>query len=211
MNKLKSIIIILLLSLPVGVVSQSLSTMTDARDSKVYSIVDIGTQTWMAENLNYYTATFSKYYANDSSYYSDTYGRLYPWYVADTICPSGYHLPTDAEWIVLEAYLGMSSVDQSLYGYRDSGSVGEVLKSSSELYWAGYGKGSDDYNFTALPGGLVRGSSFSGMSYNAYFWVDGEHANTYQSLYRSLYYSYKGVGRDYVSQSRYMSVRCLKD
>src|SRR5215469_10890371 len=85
-------------------------SFTDSRDSKTYRTVVIGTQTWMAENLNY-NATGSKCY-NDSTQYCDLYGRLYDWTTAMAgvssssanpsgvlgICPVGWHLPSDAEW-----------------------------------------------------------------------------------------------------------------
>ena len=193
--------------------------MIDARDSQTYTIVTIGTQTWMAENLNYYTTTFSKYWNNDSIEYAEDYGRLYDQAMADSVCPSGYHLPTDAEWKTLEGYLGMSSADQAKEGYRTSGDVGYDLKSGystitsyGNAYWRGQGFGSDDYNFTALPAGFVRGFSFFGLSNNAYFWtstVDSDMASKF--YFRSLAAGYDGITRDTQSGSVYMSVRCIED
>ena len=82
----------------------------------------------MAENLNYTTTTFSKYWNNDSIEYAEDYGRLYNQAMADSVCPSGYHLPTDSEWKTLESYLGMNATQLDDKGYRASGDVGYDIK-----------------------------------------------------------------------------------
>ena len=104
------------------------STITDA-DGNVYTSVTIGTQEWMSENLraskysdvtsipnvtdvgqwaNLSTGAWS-HYENDSSQYESMYGKLYNWYAVNTskLCPTGWHVPTDAEWTVLYNYLGV--------------------------------------------------------------------------------------------------------
>ena len=98
--------------------------LTDSRDSKVYKTVKIGNQTWMAENLAYLPAVFPYYDSSESllRYYVNSYdgyvvdqamanpnysiyGVLYNWPAALAACPSGWHLPTDAEWTTLTVYL----------------------------------------------------------------------------------------------------------
>jgi uncharacterized protein (TIGR02145 family) len=186
---------------------QVVSTITDSRDDQVYDVVTIGDQTWMAENLNYYTSRYSTYWNNDSIEYS-RYGRLYPRFIADTICPSGYHLSTDDDWAVLEAYLGMSSGDVDRVGYRSSGDVAKLLKSSYlEGEW-GYGdRGAlDSYSFAALPGGYIRGSSFYGLYNVACFWTATQsHDDPYDI--RVLSVGKDGVDKQLRSESLYMSVR----
>jgi uncharacterized protein (TIGR02145 family) len=118
------------------------TTFTDKRDGKVYKKVTIGTQTWMAENLNY-AAGDSKCYDNKSSN-CDKYGRLYNWSTAMSACPAGYHLPKDTEWKTLMNYVG---------GEKKSGNK---LKSTNG--WNDYkrkpGNGTDEYGFSALPSGV---------------------------------------------------------
>ncbi|MDR2581883.1 MAG: hypothetical protein LBC75_00200 [Fibromonadaceae bacterium] len=80
----------------------------DSRDGKTYKVVKIGSQTWMAENLNY-DAKDSKCYGNNEGY-CQKYGRLYNWATAKTACPNGWHLPTEADWTQLTKYLKSEDV-----------------------------------------------------------------------------------------------------
>jgi uncharacterized protein (TIGR02145 family) len=75
------------------------NTFTDSRDGKPYRFVQIGKQTWMAENLNYETPIGSNCY-NDSPQYCQKYGRLYSGSAAKKACPVGWHLPSKDEWLV---------------------------------------------------------------------------------------------------------------
>lgn len=170
-------------------------SITDSRDGKVYKTVKIGDQTWMAENLNYDATDwnswcFGKSNNKDSST-CDVAGRLYTWAAAidsiklkalksivcgygrsctlpdmvDGICPSGWHLPNNAEWKDLFSAVG------------DISTAGKVLKSQSG--WVNKGNGSDTYGFSALPTG-DRGSN--GNFYNdgaiAYFWSSTTNSGT---------------------------------
>jgi len=104
--------------------------------------VTIGSQVWMAENLNRETAQSGCYDNNPDNCVK--YGRLYTWNAAVGACPSGWHLPSDAEWTQLMDFVG------------GQGIAGKKLKSTSG--WdddskGNTGNGTDDFGFSALPGG----------------------------------------------------------
>ncbi len=210
---------------------------TDARDGQVYKTVTIGTQTWMAENLNYDPGNVSSMgsdawsgcYDNESSNCTK-YGRLYTWEVAMDdascaygkacnaslnpstpvrgVCPSGWHLPSHREFEELINY-----VDPSFgYNHTDvasSSTAGEYLKSRSG--WYSNGNGTDAYGFSALPGGdRYNGGYFRNAGGIAYFWSSGEYDSSY-AFSLDLYYYYGGAFLYYNFKNNARSVRCLKD
>jgi uncharacterized protein (TIGR02145 family) len=122
----------------------SVTTFTDSRDGKTYKKVTIGKQTWMKENLNY-EAKGSVCYDNKADNCAK-YGRLYNWNTAMAACPAGWHLPSDKEWTTLLDYLG------------DKDWAGTKLKSTSG--WTFNGNGTDEYLFSALPGGMGIGGYY---------------------------------------------------
>jgi uncharacterized protein (TIGR02145 family) len=169
------------------------TSLTDSRDGQKYKIVKIGEQTWMAENLNY-NASGSTCFFDES--YCPKYGRLYNWKTARTVCPSGWHLPSDAEWQTLASFAG---------GYEITG---KKLKAKSGWY---ENNGADDFGFSALPGGYVNsaGGSINSNIYG-YWWSSSEH-NANNAYYWYIFYHSDGVGRDSYDKSDYLfSVRCLK-
>ncbi len=113
----------------------TLDSMTDPRDGQTYKTVKIGSQTWMAQNLNYEMG--NSYCFGDDSTNCAKYGRFYRWDASNTACPEGWYLPSKAEWDTLIAAVG---------GNRTAGAV---LKSSSG--WADCGDGLDAVSFSALP------------------------------------------------------------
>jgi len=173
-----------------------IGSITDTRDGQTYKTVTIGTQTWMAQNLNYETANSFCY--NDSAKYCEKYGRLYTWAAANTACPSGWHLPTNAEFETLFTAVGGSST------------AGTKLKSTSG--WNSSGNGTDDYSFSALPAGRRNdsgGYNFEGD--DAYFWSSTEDGSYYAfNMYLGYDYDYAGL-RNYDFKNSGFSVRCVKD
>ena len=123
-------------------------TFTDTRDGQTYKTVRIGGYAWMAENLNYQTDSGSWCYQNNADN-CKRYGRLYDWETAMAACPAGWKLSSNADWEWL-----MAEVD----GDRYNGTAGKKLKSKSG--WNDYkgtsGNGTDDFGFSALPGGTVN-------------------------------------------------------
>jgi len=102
--------------------------------------VVIGGVTWMRKNLNVETLSGSWCYGNSSDS-CKKYGRLYDWETAMTVCPTGWHLPTKEEWEALIMAVG---------GYN---TAGKALKATSG--WCFDGGGTDDFGFSALPGGIL--------------------------------------------------------
>ncbi|MDR1830995.1 MAG: InlB B-repeat-containing protein [Candidatus Fibromonas sp.] len=185
--------------------------LCDTRDEQAYRITTIGTQTWMAENLNYWiTSSGAGHSPNDK------YGHLYDWTKALNlyftcenrfcsssinsphrgICPEGWHIPSGAEWGVLTNYVESNNDCISQY----SCNVNTFLKATSG--WNNdAGNGTDDYGFSALPGG------YSGKNIGscASWWIAGENSSN------SLYAPYINIGCGGSSKGEYRSVRCLKD
>jgi uncharacterized protein (TIGR02145 family) len=142
-----------------GGVSYSTGSFTDARDGQKYKTTTIDGQTWMARNLNYEIGNSWCY--NDSDSYCDKYGRLYDWETALEACPAGWHLPTTLEWWDLTSATNLVGVLKA----------GEKLKAkegwSNFPEWpTNFGKGTDDYEFSALPGGMRSAYNDGGRDYS---------------------------------------------
>ncbi|MCD4737228.1 MAG: fibrobacter succinogenes major paralogous domain-containing protein, partial [Bacteroidales bacterium] len=201
--------------------------LSDPRDGKSYQTVLIGTQCWMAENMNIGTmlisgnnqtdnALFEKYCDNNNTSNCDTYGGLYQWDEAmqytttpgvQGICPAGWHLPTDDEWCLLENYVDAGTVSCTETGWRGTDS-GLNLKSTSGWYSAGNGSGL--YGFMALPGGYSHtNGSFGQLTYHAHFWSSVENGSS--AWKRNLYYNSDEVNRTTNPKTYGHSVRCIKD
>jgi len=197
---------------------------TDARDNKKYPYVTIGTQTWMAENLNY-NASGSK--CGDGNYLSDantatcdTYGRLYDWATAmnnsasssanpsgrQGVCPSGWHIPSNAEWNAL-----MKSVNSACSDNNNCTVAGTKLKAASGWNpYAGVPAGTDEFGFSALPGGYGSSASFYDVGNYGIWWSSTEN-DASRAYYRYMYFSGADVGWNYYDNSHLYSVRCAKD
>jgi uncharacterized protein (TIGR02145 family) len=199
----------------VASVFDTTTTFTDSRDGKVYKIVKIGSQTWFAENLNY-AAEGSKCYGENGKTaigYKDhkkitttlsnaevqancaKYGRLYTWETAKKACPDGTHLPTDMEW-------------SALVDYADAE---KTAKLKSKAGWNNNGNGTDDYGWSALPGGLgYSDGNFSDAGRYGSWWSATEN-DAYNASSR-----YMDYGHDYVywlnfNKAYLFSVRCVQD
>ena len=169
--------------------------MKDPRDGRTYKTVQIGSQTWMAENLNYETQN-SYCYANKGSncFY---YGRLYTWDAAKKACPGGWRLPRRAEFETLLNSVGGKKV------------AGKSLKSKEG--WNKSGNGTDAFGFSALPAGSrSRNGVYFGESIYADFWSSTEDGigDAYNV---DLNYYDDGARLDVNHKYNGFSVRCLKN
>jgi uncharacterized protein (TIGR02145 family) len=165
-----------------------------------YRAVLIGEQVWMAENLNY-KADGSKCYAEGVAGVSadsiakncDTYGRLYYWETAKTVCPNGWHLPTSDEWKELVNYVEGSST------------AGMYLKATSGWSYYDISKNNYDiYGFAALPGG--SGNGYVGQY--GYWWGDeGDKAYAIEMDHHRD----NAILGPRSNENLLFSVRCLQD
>ena len=179
------------------------NTLKDLRDGKTYKTVKIGNQVWMAENLNYETNNSFCY--NEAAEYCAKYGRLYQWATAVDACPTGWHLPASAEFDTLFKAVGGSK------------KAGMMLKSNSGWNdfdplvggWNESGNGTDDYSFTALPGGYRLGDDFRRENFSAYFWSSTEN-NADDAFYMDLDYDNDSASVEIYYKVAGFSIRCLK-
>ena len=201
------------------VILGSTENLTDSRDGQTYKTVTIGSQTWMAQNLNYKAANSFCY--ESSAENCEKYGRLYLWSAAmDSVgawstngkdcgdltscsptdpvrgvCPKGWHLPSNTEWETMLIAVGGVST------------AGKVLKSTSS--WNS--NGTDDFGFSALSAGyrFVRGD-YDLEGSKTYFWSSTEKDNN-----RAISMSLNGNDDNAFLNGNYkflgFSVRCLKD
>jgi len=186
------------------VVVNEKETFIDERDGKAYTFIKIGKQTWMAENLKY-GATNTKCY-NDNWLNCETFGIMYDWETAKTVCPNGWHLPNDNDFIDLSDFV------ETARGCWDC--AGILLKANSNLWDSN--KGIDEFGFTALPGGFYRYGSFSQKNQTAGFWsategsVSGSaHFRYFTSVNGSLNNKLNLDG--FYIDNAFANVRCIRD
>jgi uncharacterized protein (TIGR02145 family) len=203
-----------------GINGGSLGNKYDNGSGGAYSVVEIGGQCWMKENIDVNSAG-SPAWSNNSDvgwygYYDNTYqaageGTLLQWSAAmngstaeraQGVCPTGWHVPSDCEWMYLENSLGMTTAQQQLTGYR--GTEGQDL--SNEVTG-----GTNSSGFTALLAGARNtAGTFISRGTNGYWWSSSESSAT-NALFRRLNSSQAGVRRGSNSKALGFSVRCLKD
>ena len=170
--------------------------LLDTRDDQVYRTVEIGTQTWMAQNLNYASAKSQCH--NKSADSCRIYGRLYLQSEATSVCPTGWHLPSEKEWNVLNDYVD---------GVNGTEAVGTSLKALG--VWnaiSSVSKGTDLVGFSGLPSHYFGSVLFCGSPTHGLYWT--ADANEYRCLLsdNDVLYDYT----DASANTYGMSVRCLK-
>ena len=194
-------------------------------EGNLYKTVYIGTQQWMAENLkvskysdgttipnifdntqwqNNTTGAWA-YYNNDVAN-NAKYGKLYNWYAVSpttngnkNVCPTGWHVPTDAEWTILTDYLGGPSV------------AGGKMKEVGTTSWNSPNTDATNTSlFSALPGGYCDDfGNYYFVGFTGYWWSSTGN-NTGDAWFRLLYDSAGDVSRNY-GKNYGLSVRCLRD
>jgi uncharacterized protein (TIGR02145 family) len=184
-------------------------TLTDGRDGKKYKTTTIDGKKWMAENLNYQTASGSWCY-NDSPDSCAKYGRLYDWETARTVCPSGWHLPDRQEWDNLVTTAGGANAAgrklKATSGWRDyctmSVTGGQTCNS---------GNGTDELLFSALPSGYCYAhGSFYYAGSNGKWWTATEYGSG-SAYNRGMDYNDDNVSEYADGVGVGYSLRCRED
>jgi len=172
----------------------------DERDGTRYVYVDIGEQTWMAENLKY-NVEGSKCYGDntggDSQNKCDTYGRLYDWETAMDVCPTDWRLPSEDDWDAMTAYIE----DNKDCNSCDS----KHLKTNDWL-------GLDSYGFSALPGGYVYPDfidDFYDVGNRGLWWSTKNNNNIVYG--RGMSYDDDSNWHSGNKSGVFASVRCIQD
>ena len=202
-------------------------------DGIIYDLVEIGGQCWFADNLSAdqyrngdpiitdlsnaaWSATTSGAYAhyNNNVANDAIYGKLYNWYaITDSrgICPAGWHVPSDCEWMFLENSLGMPVSEQEAYGWRgEANNIGGQLKSTN-LWQAPNAGATNSSGFSAVPGGYRSSAgAFLELNANGFYWTSSEYDPT-SGWFRKLLAAYQNDNRYGTSKKSGFSVRCLKD
>lgn len=201
--------------------SLTYGSVTDA-DGNIYKTIQIGTQTWMAENLKttkfrngdlipevtdrtqwktLASGAYTNY--NNEAGLSATYGCLYNWYAINdnrNLAPEGWHVATDNEWTTLVDYLG----GRGLAAYK--------LLETGTSHWAAPNSGAtNECGFSALPGGfLLTGEGYLGIGSNSIWWSATEVDTDYGS-YWEIFNEYNRIDKYGYNKTDGHSVRCIKD
>jgi uncharacterized protein (TIGR02145 family) len=200
-------------------------TMTD-QEGNVYKTIVIGTQEWMAENLNTSryrngdliptNLQFSQWQSTNAgawAYYDDSdsiscpYGKLYNGYAcidSRNLCPIGWHIPTDGEWTILSNFLGGESVA--------GGKLKTIgVQSDSSGLWIPWNIGATNSSgFSGEAGGVRDGNSYTYLMQLGYYWSSG--SSTSSNLWsRTITFQSSAFIRTSEYKMFGFSVRCLRD
>jgi len=198
---------------------------TDVRDGKSYNTVLIGSQCWMAQNLNIGTKIpgvqnqnnnqiIEKYCYNDDENNCNVYGGLYQWnemmqYITTQgvqgICPTGWHIPTDDEWITVKTFLGGESVAGGKM--KSTGTI----EAGTGLWYSPNTGATNESGFTAVPVGFRFSSgTFDFIGYDGFWWSSSE-VNSSIAWSSYLDYNFSYLFSSYDGKEYGLSVRCLRD
>jgi uncharacterized protein (TIGR02145 family) len=198
-------------------------------DGYTYDLEGIGSQCWFKENLrsdNYRngdaitgdlidaqwgttTGGEQAIYGNDEANLAD-YGRLYNHLAVSSesgLCPTGWHVPSDEDWKILEVNLGLLEVHLNDWGWRGTDEGTQLKASPNESpSW----NGSNTSGYTGLPAGTRIGfGTFYDQGFVGYWWSSSFESS--YAIYRGLSTGDNNVQRGYTGPADGLSVRCLKD
>ena len=208
------------------------NTVTDV-EGTIYKTVTLGTQTWMAENLRTSkyndntdipnvkdAAAWTNLTTDAQCTYNNTndslsiYGRYYNWYAAKTgkLCPTGWHIPTDHEFNVLEFYLDNTVDTTKSVNDKTGTTIGNQLKQVGTKHWKAPNDGATNSSgFNAVPAGYRQydSGSFNGATDVAWYMTisDPNSTNTWA---RRLFSTSSQITRTNYDKKYGFAVRCVK-
>jgi uncharacterized protein (TIGR02145 family) len=209
--------IILSITCIVLAITAGAQTISDI-EGNVYNTITLGNQVWMKENLK--TGSYRDgsplntdwtqvpYVGTASDYahvhlYDSIYGKLYNWYAvgdARKICPVGFHVPNDAEWIELRTFLGGAAV------------AGGKMKETGTTNWQAPNTGADNSSgFSARPSGNCANATFMGLGTGAGWWSTTMDTNTGYYNGFGVSYNSTALGGGMTIKSYGNAVRCIGD
>jgi uncharacterized protein (TIGR02145 family) len=227
---MKHLLILFVLAVVLGCYNEKGSESSSSRSITpvVDGQVQIGTQIWMTKNLNVsryrngdlipqvsnptqwanLTTGAWCYYANNSAN-GLVYGKLYNWYAVNDargIAPSGWHVPSDAEWTTLVSYLGFADVAGGKLK-----AIG-TLQAGTGVWFNPNASSTNSSGFTALPGGYIadNGSGSFLLTKYGYWWSKTEFGNL-RAIARILNYTNGSITNLEYFKDYGFSVRCVKD
>lgn len=223
-----------------------LSYLTDI-DDNIYRTVKIGDRWWMAENLKvsryrnrvaiptgldstaWADADYGAYaiyphtgfgYISSDAEVVKYYGKLYNWYAAVSeygLCPEGWHVPTDEEWMQLEMYVGMSEAEAGKAGWRGTNEGGKLKSPRTATFppswgWPNMGA-TDEYGWSGFPGGQRQSIfvAYAGSQMYGFWWSSTGSGNTNYARSRTLYLTSTQIGRNIKFKQFGKSIRCVMD
>jgi uncharacterized protein (TIGR02145 family) len=200
-------------------------------DSNKYTVVKVGKQYWMQQNLRtsryndttviatglsaeeWKKSTKGAYAIYENDLLNEkAFGKLYNGYAVASgkICPKGWHIPTDKEWMQLEEFLSVDKAELNRTGGRSN--VAGLVK-ATEHWKVSETSVNNKTGLTILPGGTRNDvGDFVTLKQFAGFWTSTEYETASNYLwYRHYYYNVNELGRNYVVKNNGYSCRCLKD
>jgi len=189
--------------------TQTVETFTDQRDGNVYPVLYFGNLLWMGENLRYVSNEGSVPVESENFQDLSIMGRLYTFETAKNICPEGWRIPSDDDWIDLERYIGVPEAE--IYELNRSSNAGNKLKYIWNKYQhTSYNYGTNSTGFTALPAGSISDGNHVGFGKRAVFWSGAETDD--QFIVRRLNNDDGILDRlSMYKTNSYFSLRCVKD
>ena len=203
-------------------------------DGNSYTTVQIGEQTWMAENLRttklndgtaianvtdnskWATLTTPAYcwYDNQSSN-KEVYGALYNWFTVETgkLCPEGWRVANDNDWVKMELGLGLHTLEVDFLGWRgEENNVGGKLKETGTAHWKSPNSGAtNETGFAARPGGQRSlNGEFEYLNEYHYWWLSVPPDDAY-GFSRGVGYNVVTIFKSKFIRTMGFGVRCIKE